>query len=340
MRRQRSSGGAGAKAALIICACLISACTGAVRSESQLYKYARGPHEVRIVEELTMPDQVQEREIPLRLLFPVDDGPFPLVVFSSGAFCYPQMYDLITSHWASHGYVVILPNHIDSPNNEPPTPPSQFALMFPSRLRDISYVVDDIEAIRLRAGMGSKVDVSSLAVAGHSFGATIAMVKTGLSLKPELTDSWASIHDDRFEAAVLMSAPGPGTGPPGMEVLAENAYETIGRPLIATGGTKDVGRVKPPEGVSPGEWRTLAFTLAPPGDKYSVITEGTDHYSGGLICNPDRGGDPDPESVAIVAAVTTAFLDAYIKDDGAALEFLESADVEALTAGKAKAKRK
>ncbi|MDP6695850.1 MAG: hypothetical protein QF803_09560 [Gammaproteobacteria bacterium] len=338
MPRRFNSRSAGSVIGITALAFVLAACSPVTRGDGGLYKYDRGPHEVQIVDKLTMTDEVQGREVPLRLLFPAEDGPFPLVVFSSGAFCFPQMYDLVTSHWVSHGYVVIVPNHLDSPNNAAPPTAEQFPLMFPSRVRDISYVVDDIEEIQARAGIESKVDSTRLAAAGHSFGAIISLIKTGLELKPQYADTWASTFDDRFEAAVVLSAPGPGVGP-GMDSLTEDAYTKIRKPLIATGGTNDVGRVNPGN-YSPAEWRTLAYKLAPPGDKYSVITEGSDHYMGGLICNPDRGGDPDPESVAIVASVTTAFLDAYIKDDEAALAFLEAADVEALTNGQARAKRK
>jgi hypothetical protein len=58
---------------------------------------------------------------------------------------------------------------------------------------------------------------------------------------------------------------------------------------------------------------------------------------GGLICNPDLGGPPDPAAVAIVRAMTTAFLDAYIKHDASALEFLQTADVSSRTNGQARA---
>jgi hypothetical protein len=56
---------------------------------------------------------------------------------------------------------------------------------------------------------------------------------------------------------------------------------------------------------------------------------------GGLICNPKRGEGPDHEAAAIVRAMTTAFLDAYLKDESAALDFLITADVPVLTDGKA-----
>jgi hypothetical protein len=78
------------------------------------------------------------------------------------------------------------------------------------------------------------------------------------------------------------------------------------------------------------------YLLAPPGDKYAVITEGTDHYMGGLICNAKRGENPDYEAVAIVRSMTLAFLDAYIKQDAKARDFLKTVDVAASTSGKAR----
>ena len=307
----------------------VAVLAAAASSNETLYKIEPGPYDVRIVDELTLNDAVQGRDVTLRVLYPDGVGPFPLVVYSTGAFCWPQMYDPVTTHWVSHGYVVITPNHLESPNNAEPPRPDQFADFFPSRLRDVSFVVDELDEIGRRVDIEGKIDAERIAIGGHSFGAVISMVKTGLQLKDEYKESWGEIYDARFQAAVLMSAPGPG-----MEHMAENAFDGLRKPFIATGGTNDVGRVDPGD-YPREEWRTVAYQLAPPGDKYSVIVQDADHYLGGLICNPERGGEPDPEGVAIVRAMTTAFLDAYIKDDEVALEFLNTADVSERTDGRA-----
>ena len=298
-------------------------------SGETLYKIEPGPYEVRIIDELTLNDAVQDRDITLRLLYPNGAGPFPVVVYSTGYACWPQMYDRVTTHWVSHGYAVIAPNHLDSPNNAEPPRPDQFPYLLPSRMRDVSFVVDELDEITRRADIQGKIDDERIAIGGHSFGAVIAMIKTGLYLKDEYKGSWGDTYDARFQAAVLMSAPGPG-----MEQMAENAYDGLSKPFMATGGTNDVGRVDPGD-YPREEWRTVVYQLAPPGDKYSMIVEGADHYLGGLICNPERGGEPDPDAVAIVRAMTTAFLDAYIKDDAAALEFLRTTDVASRSNGRA-----
>ena len=63
----------------------------AASSNETLYKIEPGPYDVRIVDELTLNDAVQGRDVTLRVLYPAGAGPFPLVVYSTGAFCWPQM---------------------------------------------------------------------------------------------------------------------------------------------------------------------------------------------------------------------------------------------------------
>ena len=294
-----------------------------------LYKIDPGPLEVRIIDDISLRDPMQGREIRFRLLYPDSQGPFPVVVFSTGMFCLPQLYDRIIGHWVSHGYIVIEPNHPDSPNNERPPTTEDLEIIVEARLRDVSFALDSLERIAERADIGQKIDGGRVAIGGHSFGAVISMVKIGLKLRPKFQDSGGGAYDERFQAAVVMSAPGAV-----MEQMEENAYASLNKPLMATGGTSDVGRMDPGD-LSPGEWRKQAYYLAPPGDKYSVILEGSDHYLGGLICNASRGGDPDPGAVEIIRAMTTAFLDAYVKEEPAALEFLRNADVTVATGGRA-----
>ena len=82
------------------------------------------------------------------------------------------------------------------------------------------------------------------------------------------------------------------------------------------------------------------YNLAPRGDKYSVVLEDGDHYLGGLICRTNRGGEDDPVGVEVVRSAQTAFLDAYVKDDAAAKQFLQTVDVGTITNGRAEFKRR
>jgi hypothetical protein len=105
-------------------------------------------------------------------------------------------------------------------------------------------------------------------------------------------------------------------------------------PLIASGGTLDEGNVGTGE-IFPWQWRMAPYLLAPAGDKYYLALENSDHYLGGLICRDSKGGEDDPVAVEVVRSAQTAFLDAYIKDDRQAENWLRSGDFEALSQGRA-----
>jgi len=316
--------------AIVLAGTVVSAATS--DDYDRLPSYTAGPYEVQVVESFSVHDPVQERDIVLRVLYPDGSGPFPLVVFSSGMFCYPQMYDRITSHWASHGYIVILPNHLDSPNTGK-IKPEYLARLLSSRIRDMSLVLDTLDDIEHGLDLTGQVDREHVAVAGHSFGGMIAMIKTGLYLQDGQYIYTGPTADERFAAAVIMSGVGP------MQQMTEDAFDGLTRPLIASGGTLDEGNVGTGE-IFPWQWRLSGFTLAPDGDKYFVALDDADHYLGGLICREGRGGEADPEGVAINRALSTAFLGAYLKSDIDAKTFLQTADVSKLTGGRAKFDRK
>jgi len=310
---------------LLVCLLAFAGAGYAADRGVDLYKLEPGPYAVTTIDDLVLTDSLQGRDVTLRVLFPdgaASDGPFPVVVYSTGMMCFPQMYDRVTAHWASHGYVVILPNHLDSPNNEQKLQPSQYGILLASRVRDLSFVLDSLDEIAAGVRLEGQIDAQRVAVAGHSFGAVVSMIKTGLYIKDDYRRPWGDFYDDRFEAAVLMSAAGYG-----MKEMADNAFEGLRKPLMTSGGTDDRGRV-PLGDLTPTEWRMQAYLLAPiRGANYALITEGTDHYMGGLICNADRGGKPDYRAVELVRAMTTTFLDAYIKDDLTARQYLQSVDV-------------
>jgi hypothetical protein len=317
-------------AALLCAALIIGGCAGT--GYDALYALEAGPHEVKVVEAFVLPDPVQDREVTLRVLYPDAEGPFPLVVFSSGMFCYPQMYDRITSHWVSHGYIVVLPNHLDSPNMGK-IKPEYLARLMSSRIRDMSFVLDDVDDIETGLDLNGRIDRDRMAVAGHSFGGMISMVKSGLTLKEGEYIYPGQTADDRFQAAVVMSGVGQ------MKQMSENAFDGLTGPLISSGGSLDVGNVGTGE-IYPWEWRLSGYTLAPAGDKYFVALDNADHYLGGLICRDNRGGDADPEGVEINRSISTAFLDAYIKDKKDAKNYLQTADIGALTDGRVQFERK
>ena len=315
-----------------VVAILVSACAPA---SEQSYKAKFGPYKVKTKEAIVLNDPEQGRDVTLRVVYPeAEEGSFPIVVYSHGAFCFPQMYANVVEHWASYGYIVILPNHIDSPNQKERADLSKRDLLLLSRVRDMSFALDALDDIETALpAIQGKTDREHMAVAGHSFGGMISMIKAGLPLKNSETGAKMDLSDKRFDASVVMSGVGE------MVDMAEGAFAELTLPTFASGGTLDLGNVGDGQ-IHPWEWRMGAYRLTPPGDKYELVLDEGDHYLGGLICRENRGGVPDAQGVSIVNSLSTAFLDAYVKGDAEAHKYLKSANVDALTGGRATFSRK
>ena len=60
----------------------------------------------------------------------------------------------------------------------------------------------------------------------------------------------------------------------------------------------------------------------------------------GKVARDDRGGEADADGLAVIAAVTAAFLDAYARKDSQAKHWLSETDLQALTGGRARLEHK
>ncbi len=305
------------------------------------YKTEWGPHGVQVINNHPLPAEPGQRRLRARVAYPDGAGPFPLVVYSHGFGCYRESYSGLTDHWASHGYVVVLPEHPDCPTAETAMTPEDLRnnLLLYIRISDVARVLEALFAPGQDIpGLTGRIDFERKAVAGHSFGGMIAQIVWGQPLKDRHGTGEVG-YALGFDAAIVMS--GVGEMPP----MAEGSFDDIPGPLLVTGGTLDLGNTG--RAVHPWEWRMGAYDLSPPGRKYSVVLEEGDHYLGGLICRADRGGPDnrggahDAAGLAILVGMTTAFLDAWLKDDASALRFLEHFERHAdLTAGRARLARK
>ena len=326
-----------------VLALFATACWPAVahtESQPEAYKTGRGPHGVQVIDNHILPSATGQRELRARIAFPHGEGKFPLVVFSHGFACYRESYSGLTDHWASHGYVVVQPEHPDSPTSKTRLNAQAAGSLHYVRISDVTRVRDALFAPgEVIPGLTGKIDYDRKVIAGHSFGAMIAQIIWGQPLKdPQSSESVSHALD--FDAAIVMSGPGP------MPQMADGAFSEMPGPLLVTGGTRD-GRNAGDGVIQTWEWRMSSYELSPPGNKFSVVLEEGDHYLGGLICRHDRGGPenrggaPDREGQTILAGVTTAFLDAWLHNDEAARRFLEEFDQHAgITAGRARFARK
>ncbi len=308
----------------------VAATTMARADVTDIYKSGWGPHAVEVANPVVLTYPEQDKDLRLRVSYPADEGSYPVVVFSHGAFCSKDDYSLVAEHWASHGYVVLLPTHLDSKSLGKPDFSKMTAISF-SRLEDLSYIVDSFDKIEdLVPDLASKLDREQLAIAGHSMGAMTAATVAGMKRKhPD--GSVLAGTDDRFDVAVLLSGPGP------MPDTPDNAWEHLTLPIYVESGPNDQVNMAGPNAT--WEWRIKTFTETPPGDKYALVMQEMTHSFGGLICGsrkPDQQLEPD--ALILVNGTSTAFLDAYLKQDEAAKAFLAQDNVSEASDGMAELK--
>jgi len=297
------------------------------------FKSATGPYSVGFVESLTLPYEAQDKDLLIQVSYPKEQSaPAPLIVFSHGALCSKNTYSSIVNHWVSHGYVVIEPTHLDSATLGK-TQFMELGRISDTRPGDMSFILDSLDEIESTIPeLAGKIDRSRIAASGHSMGAATAQRATGLDTR-NAKGSVESLTDERFDVALLLSAPGT------MSNIPDDSWGEYEIPMMMSTGTKDITMTNKnrPEGWA---WRLGSFELTPRGDKYVLITQEMDHFLGGHICRPEGDKGPDDDALAIVGGTTTAFLDAYLKDDKAAKRFIRSNAVNDLSDGRAELKSK
>lgn len=78
--------------------------------------FAEQNAEVQLIESLKLNDAKRNQEVEVLVRYPKGEGPFPLIVFSHGFGAGKTAYGPISEFWASHGFVVVHPQHADGRN--------------------------------------------------------------------------------------------------------------------------------------------------------------------------------------------------------------------------------
>jgi predicted dienelactone hydrolase len=313
------------------------------------YKVDAGPWKVAS-EDLVLRDERRQKDLEITVRHPVVDAVaadrFPLVVFSHGAGGSRAAFPDLTAHWASHGYIVVLPTHSDSIElrRRKGEDLSRLARDLSSlvrdvrpldRLADVVFLLDAIGTIEgrvpgLRGKDGAgRVDRERIGMAGHSAGALTAQMAAGVKVRgvtPGAVFDARSVGDARIDAAILISGQGTKN-----RMFTDQSWSELSTPLLVITGSKDYAAISSETPAS----RREPFEKSKPGDKYLVFIEGATHssYQGkGPALRLDREQPSDAELktiTSVTSAATLAFLDTYLKDDKGARAYLGS---EALVA--------
>jgi predicted dienelactone hydrolase len=271
----------------------------------------------------------------------IDTGtaPYPLVVFSHGFGLNAATYHSLPEHYASHGFVVLAPEHMDS---------DWFEGIESSigRPEDIKRTLDFAETLNAAGGkLAGLIDMDNVAVVGHSYGGYTALAaagalfdfdalnercaqlaeddpkmflcapllgkatelaeRAGLDSVPE--DLWPPIGDARVTAIIPMAGDA--------YMFSDEGLANITVPIMAIGGTADTG--------APFDWGSEpSYDYAASTQKSLVGLEGAEHMIVASPCeeNPWLAGSPlaeylcgDPawdkqQALDLVHHFSTAFL--------------------------------
>ena len=316
-----------------------------------------GPYKVGVVEEILLQDAAQDSDLPVKVRYPKDaPGPLPVVIFSHGAGGSGDAFPELTEHWASYGYVVLLPTHADSIQLRRQkgervagliANPRQVidAVRPMQRLADVKLILDSlgtfeekIPALKGADGKGN-LDRERIGMAGHSAGALTTQIAAGVLTRTTLMGGAKDVGDKRIRAAILISGQGTTN-----RMFTKDSWSQLDKPMLVITGSLDSLSLthETPES------REEPYDLAKAGDKYLLFIEGATHSSyAGKATSVLLGEKPTSDIhmiTDVTAAATLAFLDAYVGGDerarARAKAYLESEKIVAFSGKYATWKRK
>ncbi|MGH0037206.1 MAG: alpha/beta hydrolase family protein [Myxococcota bacterium] len=245
------------------------------------------------------------------------EGPFPLVAFSHGNNGIRFQSFFLTEHLASHGFVVVAPDHSGNTALDLISPGTPFEAR--DRPLDIQLVITRILERNASAGdaFEGRVDPERIGVAGHSFGGfTTLAIGAGFDDVPP---------DDRVDALMPVS--------PVSTSFSDDELASIDLPTLVLGGTADVTTPLDPQSV-------LAFEGTSGLPRYRVDVHDAGHNSfteicaftdalidvglppdllGFLLGNADEGCGPELIDLAEAHRITnryaTAFMRVHVEGD-------------------------
>ena len=313
---------------IVLFSTLIAASLISVGNAQTFYDGVIGPLSITKDGRATLAVPVENREMSLRIVYPDQGGPYPIIVFSHGTFSSSDKYNLVVEFWAERGYVVILPNHLDANYGIIPSRTEDMIRIIHTRISDMSFILDNLDAIEgQNPGLKGKLNRNQIIAAGHSIGTQVVLVNTGQRIRNPTNNYVTESSEDRFMAAVMLSDPGK------MSMMPDDTWKGGSAPTFLSTGSEDYGLMG--DGRREAEYQNEILTLPDEstGDKYLLLIERGDHYFGGLI-HRDVDKAPDYDGLAIFNAASLAFMDAHTRDAESAWAFLKPNILSSATDGR------
>jgi predicted dienelactone hydrolase len=269
--------------------------------------------------ELTVRDEKRSRDIPVRIYLPESAQPEPVVLFSHGLGGSRNGNEFLGKHWAARGYVAVFVQHPGSDTSvwKDKLPDDRMRAMreaaslenFELRAADVPAVLDQLEVWNANdQRLHGSMNLQKIGMSGHSFGAITTQAVSGETfpiIGKKLTDL-------RIKAAIAFSPSAPSRSSAG------TAFADVKIPWLLMTGTKDIASI----GHADMKSRLAVYPALRGAPKYEVVLNNAEHSAFTDRALPGDSEPRNPNHHRVMCALTTAFLDSYLRDDSAALGWL------------------
>lgn len=251
---------------------------------------------------------------------------YPVVIFSHGLGGSRDAAVYLGQSWMQHGYIAVFVQHPGSDSSVWQSAKGQgkeaaMANMHMAanarnlvlRAQDIQFVIDQLETMNKEDPvLKGKLDLSRIAVAGHSFGAGTSLAVAGQNMGI-LRDN-PIYQDPRIKSAIYLCPPVTARA----KVDPEKAYGTIKIPGLLLTGSEDNSII----GDTSAKERRIPFDGIKAPHQYLVNFWGADHatFGGRSFRNPKES---DEGYHKMIEELTLKFLDASLNDNQEAWQWLD-----------------
>jgi predicted dienelactone hydrolase len=266
------------------------------------------------------------RTLPVRIFLPAGKSPSPVLIFSHGLGGSREGSNFLGRHWSSRGYVTIFLQHPGSDASiwKGKKPLEAYKGMkeaanieqFLARTRDVTGTLDQLTLLQEKSDdpLQGRLDLKNVGMSGHSFGAkttqALAGEQGGLPILPK------NFNDPRIKAAIPMS-PSPNG-----KVDPTFSFGKVTLPWLLMTGTHD-GGAKGIVPTTPAE-RMEVYPALPAGNKYELVLFEAEHSAFTERALQGESKPRNPNHHRVILATSTAFWDAYLRQDAAARAWLKS----------------
>jgi dienelactone hydrolase len=258
------------------------------------------------------------RPVPLdvRASAPATGTDLPVVLFSHGNGWSLDGYAPLTTFWASRGFVVIQPTHLDSRRNGFGVDHPVFPTIWTERIADLRRILDQLDTIEaVVPGLAGRIDRSRVAATGHSWGGQTAQALLGARILNQAGLVGYDMSDGRVTAGILLAT--TGLGGEDLHPFAQAnpfmrpSFQQLTTPTLVVAGDQDQSTMS-----SRGpDWFTDAYTHSP-GATDLLTLHGAEHALGGIVgYEVAETTDEDPERVAVLQRMSTAYLRTALRVD-------------------------